>query len=72
MHQKKGQRFAGFQAQAFAPGADDAAGSLFLLGLPCTLHADAGTAAFIEEGRHLLPWFGDEGNLCDRWDARLL
>mmetsp|Transcript_26673 Transcript_26673/g.68750 ORF Transcript_26673/g.68750 Transcript_26673/m.68750 type:complete len:166 (+) Transcript_26673:1376-1873(+) len=61
-------RFAGFTTAKF----DEHQGSLEVLGLPCTVFKDEGTAQFIDQERHLLPWFGDETNLVDRYDVRLL
>eukprot|EP00967_Tisochrysis_lutea_P093403 scaffold135127_cov12-Tisochrysis_lutea.AAC.1 len=60
-------RFAGFTTAKF----DEHQGSLEVLGLPCTVFKDEGTAQFIDQERHLLPWFGDETNLVDRYDVRL-
>jgi hypothetical protein len=43
-----------------------------VLGLASQLFEDEEAAAYIEAGSHLMPWLGDESNMVDRYDARLL
>jgi hypothetical protein len=51
---------------------DPGAASFSVLGAASQLFDDQDAAAYIEAGSHLMPWIGDEDNLVDRYDARLL
>ncbi|KAI3427156.1 hypothetical protein D9Q98_007093 [Chlorella vulgaris] len=57
--------FAGVQATNEPEG-------LSVFGLPAEILCDAEAAADVEEGRALVPCWGNEDDLADRWDARLL
>lgn len=41
-----------------------------MFGLPAEILCDAEAAADVEEGRALVPCWGNEDDLADRWDAR--
>lgn len=73
MNSRRQRRFAGLEKAEAEEGAQRAAVEpLFVLGLSCTLFQNDEVAEIIEEGQHLLPAQGDNENLVDRWDARLL
>ncbi|KAL4855283.1 putative MscS family protein [Chlorella vulgaris] len=57
--------FAGVQATNEPEG-------LSVFGLPAEILCDVEAAADVEEGRGLVPCWGNENDLADRWDARLL
>jgi hypothetical protein len=64
------KRFAGFTSSF---DAQQNTSSVEVLGIPCTIFQDPGTATFLHDERHLLPWGGgDESNMVDRFDVRLL
>lgn len=41
-----------------------------MFGLPAEIFNDPAAAADVEEGKGLVPCWGDEADLADRWDAR--
>jgi hypothetical protein len=43
---------------------------LSVFGVPSEIHEDSQAASDIEEGKGLVPCWGDEQDLADRWDAR--
>ncbi len=47
-------------------GRADALQDLYVFGYQCNIFGDDEKAQFIEEGRHLIPWTGDETNMIDR------
>lgn len=79
MSQQRSQRPSAYQQNRPFAGVDnllqrsDGFGTgLSVFGISATLHADDQTASYYEEGKHLLPWFGQEDIMVDRYDVRLL
>ncbi|GIY09619.1 hypothetical protein CEXT_122111 [Caerostris extrusa] len=49
---------------------DDPNDKLFLRGDACTIYEYDEKAMFIDQGKHLIPWMGDESIMIDRYDVR--
>ncbi|XP_028400439.1 splicing factor, suppressor of white-apricot homolog isoform X2 [Dendronephthya gigantea] len=45
---------------------------LLVFGYSCNVYCDDIKAVYFDEGRHLIPWMGDESLMIDRFDGRLL
>ncbi|XP_032239150.2 splicing factor, suppressor of white-apricot homolog [Nematostella vectensis] len=59
----------GKQQHAVSGRKDD---ELFVFGYGCKLFEDFEKAEFMEQGKHLIEWPGDDSLLIDRYDGRLL
>ena len=41
---------------------------LFLFGYSCKIFRDDEKAKYIDQGKHLIPWMGDESLMIDRYE----
>lgn len=45
---------------------------IIAVGYQCKIFRDDVMASYIEEGKHLIPWMGDESILVDRYKERFI